>query len=77
VNEISAEYGSEQEYGEEEPNSANESDMDRMMQGLEEDELVKDELKMPSDLEGDEEESEDEGLFGHGGVIDEEVEESV
>ncbi len=51
--------------------------MDRMMQGLEEDELVKDELKMPSDLEGDEEESEDEGLFGHGGVIDEEVEESV
>jgi len=36
-----------------------------MMQGMEEDELLNDELKIPSDLEGgdDEEESEDEGLF--------------
>ena len=35
-----------------------------MMQGMEEDELVNDELKIPSDIEGDdEEESEEEGLF--------------
>ena len=34
------------------------------MQGMEEDELVNNELKIPSDLEGDdEEESEEEGLF--------------
>jgi hypothetical protein len=34
------------------------------MQGMEEDELQNEALKMPSDLEGDdEEESEDEGLF--------------
>jgi len=35
-----------------------------MMQGMEEDELQNEALKMPSDLEWrDEEESEDEGLF--------------
>jgi hypothetical protein len=74
---ISADYGSEAEQaeeGEEEldqaPESADESDMDRLMQGMEEDELQADELKMPSDLEGDDEESEDEGIFGDGGPID-------
>ena len=40
------------------------------MQGMEEDEIVNDDLKMPSDLEGDDEESEEEGIFGDGGPID-------
>jgi hypothetical protein len=44
--------------------------MDRLMQGMEEDEMVNDDLKMPSDLEGDDEESEEEGIFGDGGPID-------
>ena len=44
--------------------SINDSQVDSMMQGMEEDELQNEALKMPSDLEGDdEEESEDEGLF--------------
>ena len=58
----------------EEPHSANESEMDRLMQGMEEDEMLKDDLKLPSDLEDDEEESEDEGLFGDGGIIDQDGE---
>lgn len=39
------------------------SQLDSMMQGMEEDEMQNEALKMPSDLEDDEEESEDEGLF--------------
>jgi len=79
ASDISGRYGSEDDGEEVEeeaeaesgaPNSADESDMDRLMQGMEEDELLKDDLKMPSDLEGDEEESEDEGIFGDGGPID-------
>lgn len=79
ASDISGRYGSEDdgeeaededEANSEAPHSANESDMDRLMQGMEEDEMVNDDLKMPSDLEGDEEESEDEGIFGDGGPID-------
>lgn len=33
------------------------------MQGLEEDELLKNDLKMPSDLEDDDEEESEQGLF--------------
>lgn len=46
--------------------SDDESQVDEMLQGLEEDEMLKDDLKMPSDLDGDyddEEEGEEEGLF--------------
>lgn len=79
ASDISGRYGSEDdgeeaededEANSEAPHSANESDMDRLMQGMEEDEMVNDDLKMPSDLEGDEEESEDEGIFGDGGLIE-------
>jgi len=77
ASDISGRYGSEADGEEAEaeaeseaPHSADESDMDRLMQGMEEDEMLKDDLKMPSDLEGDEEESEDEGIFGDGGPID-------
>ena len=55
-----------------------------MMQGLEEDEMVRDELKMPDDLEGDyddEEEGEEEGLFpednGSDFPVDEEYEQKL
>jgi hypothetical protein len=44
---------------------SDESQVDEMLQGIEEDEMVRDELKMPSDLEGDydDEELGEEGLF--------------
>jgi len=55
-----------------------------MMQGLEEDEMVRDELKMQDDLEGDyddEEEGEEEGLFpednGSDFPVDEEYEQKL
>ena len=44
---------------------SDESQVDEMLQGLEEDEMVRDELKMPSDLGGDydDEKKGVEGLF--------------
>jgi len=44
---------------------SDESQVDEMLQGLEEDEMVRDELKMPSDLDNDydDEEKGEEGLF--------------
>jgi U3 small nucleolar RNA-associated protein MPP10 len=73
---LSADYGEEGEhdiYGDENGDemedapsgSADESDLDAMMQGMEEDEMQ--DLKLPDDLEGgledEDEEDEDEGLF--------------
>jgi hypothetical protein len=54
--------GVDADYGEEQAEQ-DESSVDEMMQGLEEDEMLKDELKMPSDLEDDDEEESEQGLF--------------
>ncbi len=67
---MSAHYGSENEEMveqdvnlEDDASDRDSSQLDSMMQGMEEDEMQNEALKMPSDLEDDEEESEDEGLF--------------
>ena len=54
---IGAQYGSESDYGEEQ--EQDESELDDMMQELEEDELQQENLKMPSDddMDSDDEES--------------------